>query len=104
MARIAEDLLLLLLDNAASRPALDGDRREKFPGAAVLLALALACKIRLSSDGEPAPAGRLLVLAGPDLDDPILDPAARLIQRHPLKPSTAVIKLSRGVETALLHQ
>jgi hypothetical protein len=101
MAQIAEDLLLLLLDNAANRPALDRDRREKVLGGAVLLDLALACRVRPSVDGEPA--GRLLLLTGPDLDDPILDPALRRLQRRPLKPHTALAKLGRGVEPALLH-
>jgi Golgi phosphoprotein 3 (GPP34) len=103
MAQIAEDLLLLLLDNAANRPALDRDRREKVLGAAVLLDLAFACRIRPSVDGEPVPPGRLLLLAGPDLGDPILDPALRLLQRRPLKPHAAVAKLRRGVEPAVLH-
>src|ERR1700757_2915174 len=102
MAQIAEDLLLLLLDNAANRPALDRDRREKGLGAAVLLDLALAWRIRPSVDGEPVPSGRLLVLAGPDPCDPILDPALRLLQRRPLKPRAAVAKLRRGIEPAVL--
>ena len=104
MAQIAEDLLLLLLDNAANRPALDRDRREKVLGAAVLLDLAWACRIRPSVDGEPIPAGRLLLLAGPALGDPILDQAVRLLARRPLKPSAAVAKLRRGVEPALLRR
>ena len=104
MAQIAEDLLLLLLDNAASRPALDRDRREKVLGAAVLLDLAWACRIRPAVAGEPIPAGRLLLLAGPALGDPILDPALRLLQRRPLKPSVAVAKLRRSVEPALLRR
>ena len=103
MAQIAEDLLLLLLDNAANRPALDRDRREKVLGAAVLLDLALACRIRPSVDGEPVPAGHLLLLAGPDLRDPILDPALRLLRRRPLKPQAALAKLRRAVEPAVLH-
>ncbi len=104
MAQIAEDLLLLLLDNGTNRPALDRDRRERVLSAAVLLDLALACRIRPSVDGEPAPAGRLLLLAGPDLGDPILDPAVRRLHSRPLKPRAAVAKLRRGVEPALLHQ
>jgi hypothetical protein len=103
MAQIAEDLLLLLLDNATNRPALDRDRREKVLGAAALLDLALACRIRPSVDGEPVPAGHLVLLAGPDLRDPILDPALRLLQRRPLKPRAAVAKLRRAVEPAVLH-
>jgi Golgi phosphoprotein 3 GPP34 len=104
MAQIAEDLLLLLLDNAANRPALERDQREKVLSAAVLLDLAFACRVRPSVDGEPMPAGRLLLLTGPELDDPILDPALRRLQRRPLKPHAAVAKLRRGVEPALLHQ
>ncbi|MBV9515032.1 MAG: GPP34 family phosphoprotein [Mycobacteriaceae bacterium] len=103
MAQIAEDLLLLLLDNAANRPALTRDRREKVLSAAVLLDLALACRIRPSVDGEPVPAGRLLLLTGPDLGDPILDAAMRLLHRRPLKPHAAVAKLRRGIEPAMLR-
>src|ERR1700757_3059610 len=103
MAQIAEDLLLLLLDNAANRPALDRDRRERVLGAAVLLDLAWACRVRPSVDGEPIPPGRLLLLSGPALGDPILDSAQRLLQRRPLKPGAGVAKLRRGVEPALLR-
>ena len=102
MAQIAEDLLLLLLDNAANRPALDRDRREKVLGAAVLLDLALACRIRPSVDGEPVPPGHLLLLAGPDPRDPILYPAVQLLQRRPLKPRVAVAKLRGRIEPAVL--
>lgn len=102
MARIAEDLLLLLLDNAANRPALERERREKVLGAAVLLDLALACRIRPAVEGEPV--GRLLLLAGPDLRDPILDPAVQLLARRAWKPQSAVAKLSRGIEPALLSR
>ena len=104
MAQIAEDLLLLLLDNASNRPALDRDRREKVLAAAVLLDLAFACRIRPAVDDEQVPAGRLLLLAGPDLADPILDPAVRRLRRRPLKPRAAVARVRRGVEPALLGQ
>lgn len=104
MAQIAEDLLLLLLDNASNRPALDRDRREKMLAAAVLLDLALACRIRPALDNEPAAPGRLVLLTGPDLADPILDPAIRRLQGRPMKPQAAVAKVRRGVEPALLGQ
>ncbi|MDT5302089.1 MAG: hypothetical protein QOG79_5331, partial [Mycobacterium sp.] len=42
MAQIAEDLFLLLLDNASAQPALERDRRERLLAAAVLLDLAYA--------------------------------------------------------------
>ncbi|MDT5010970.1 MAG: hypothetical protein QOH57_2587 [Mycobacterium sp.] len=102
MAPIAEDLLLLLLDNASGRPALARDRRQRLLGAAVLLDLAFACRVRLSFEGEPTRAGRLLQMAGADLADPILDPALHLMGHRAWKPHTAVLKLGRGVEPALL--
>jgi Golgi phosphoprotein 3 (GPP34) len=104
MAQIAENLLLLLLDNATGKPALDRARRERVLSAAVLLDLALACRIRPSLDGEPVRAGRLLVLVGSDLADPVLDPALRLLGRRPVTPEAAIAKLRRGTEPTLLNQ
>ncbi|HRD13521.1 MAG TPA: GPP34 family phosphoprotein, partial [Mycobacterium sp.] len=45
MARIAEDLLLLLLDNASAQPGLDRAKRKRLLAAAVLLDLAYACRV-----------------------------------------------------------
>jgi hypothetical protein len=104
MAQIAEDLLLLLLDNAAARPGLDRTRRQRALSAAVLLDLAHACRIRPAEASEPVEAGRLVVLAGPDQADPVLDPALRVLQRKPLRPSTAVARLRHGLEPTLLGQ
>ncbi len=42
MAQIAEDLFLLLLDNASAQPGLDRARRDRVLAAAVLLDLAHA--------------------------------------------------------------
>jgi hypothetical protein len=102
MARIAEDLLLLLLDNASAQPGLDHSLRERLLSAAVLLDLAYACRIRPAVAGEPVEAGRLLVLEGPDPVDPVLDPALRVLQRRPMKPGAAVAKLRHGLEPTLL--
>lgn len=104
MARIAEDLLLLLLDNASERPGLDRPRRERVLAAAVLLDLAHACRVRPAVDGETAPTGRLLVLVGPDPEDPLLEPALHRLARRPVSPQTAITKLRRGVEPALLQR
>ncbi|BBU21587.1 hypothetical protein MYXE_13760 [Mycobacterium xenopi] len=83
MARIAEDLLLLLLDNASGQPALDRTRRGRLLAAAVLLDLAYACRIRPAVDGDPVQARRLLVLTGPDPGDPVVAPALQLLLRRP---------------------
>lgn len=104
MARIAEDLLLLLLDNASARPELDRVRCERVVTAAALLDLAHACRIRPAVDSEPVEAGRLLVLNGPDPADPVLAPALDLLLRRPISPAVAIAKLRRDTPPAVLWQ
>ena len=98
MAQIAEDLFLLLLDNAAGQPGLDRSRRQRVLSAAVLLDLALLCRVRPTVNGEPVPPGRLVALAGPMPLDPVMDPAFTLLTRRPLTPAAAVSKLHRGIQ------
>lgn len=102
MAQIAEELLLLLLDNASARPGLDRARRDRVLSAAVLLDLAYACRIRPAMDGERVPTGQLVVLAGPDLHDPLLNPALRLLSERPLTPEAAMSRLRRRTESDVL--
>lgn len=98
MAQIAEDMFLLLLDNADSQPGLDRARRGRVLSGAVLLDLALLCRVRPSMNGEAVAPGRLVALAGPMPLDPIMDPAFELLARRPLTPAAAVSKLRRGVQ------
>jgi hypothetical protein len=103
MAQIAEDLFLLLLDNASAQPALERQRRERVLAAAVLLDLALACRIRPATAGEPVEPGMLVALNVPGAMDPVAEPAFQLLQRRPLRPATAVKKLSKHTEEILTH-
>jgi hypothetical protein len=104
MARIAEDLLLLLLDNASAQPGLDRSHRDRILAAAALLDLAYACRIRPAADNEPVGAGRLVVLSGPDPDDPVLSPALQLLQKRPITPAAAIAKLRREIPPAVFRQ
>jgi len=101
MAQIAEDLLLLLLDNASAQPALERHRRERVLAAAVLLDLAYACRIRPAMAQEAVEPGRLIALTVPGAMDPVAEPAFRLLHRRPLRPATAVKKLSKHTEDDL---
>jgi len=103
MAQIAEDLFLLLLDNASAQPGLDRGRRERVLSGAVLLDLAHACRIRPAMAGERVEPGRLLALevAGPM--DPVVAPAFQLLARRPLRPATAVKRLSKNTEANLAN-
>jgi hypothetical protein len=98
MAQIAEDLFLLLLDNADAQPGLDRSRRERVLSAAVLLDLALLCRVRPTMNGEPVKPGRLVALTGPLPLDPIMDPAFALLARRPMSPNTAVSKMRRHIQ------
>ena len=104
MAQIAEDLMLLLLDNAAGRPGLDRERRQRVLSAAVLLDLAHACRLRPAVDGEPVKSGVLVVLAAPDPGDAVLDAALAVLRRRPMRPAAAVAKLRQGIEPKLLDE
>ncbi len=101
MAQIAEDLFLLLLDNASAQPSLDRVRRERVLSGAVLLDLAHACRIRPAMAGERVEPGRLVALAAPGPMDPVVAPAFQLLQRRPLRPAAAVKRLSKHAEENL---
>jgi hypothetical protein len=103
MAQIAEDLFLLLLDNASAQPGLDRARRERVLTGAVLLDLALACRIRPAMASEPIETGRLVALSVPGPMDPVVAPAFELLQRRPLRPATAVKRLSKHTEENLAN-
>jgi Golgi phosphoprotein 3 (GPP34) len=100
MARIAEDLALLLLDNASAQPALDA----RVLSAAVLLDLAHACRIRPTVDGEPVEAGQLVALIGPEPTDPVVIPALQLLLRRPISPAAAIAKLRRQISGVVFSQ
>src|SRR3954471_21298339 len=101
MAQIAEDLFLLLLDNASAQPGLDDSRRARVLSGAVLLDLAHACRIRPAVAGEPVESGRLVALSMHGPLDPVVAPAFELLQRRPLRPATAVKRLSKHTEANL---
>jgi hypothetical protein len=103
MAQIAEDLFLLLLDNASAQPGLERQRRERVLSGAVLLDLAHLCLIRPAVAGEPAGAGRLVALAGGGPLDPVVEPAFRLLLRRPLTPAAAVAKLRKHTQDNLIE-
>jgi len=104
MAQIAEDLFLLLLDNATAQPALERQRRERVLAAGVLLDLALACRVRPSAPGDAVEQGRLIALRAGTATDPVGESAFALLQKQPLSPSRAVTKVSKGVQdTVAVH-
>ncbi|MBB3753298.1 hypothetical protein FHT44_005817 [Mycolicibacterium sp. BK634] len=104
MARIAEDLLLLLLDNAAAQPGLEPALRQRLLAGAVLLDLAYDCRVRPALPGEPVPGDYLVVLTGPPPLDPVVRPALALLHEAPITASVAIGKLRKHTEDQVLDQ
>lgn len=104
MARIAEDLVLLLLDNASAQPGLDTRRVQRITAAAVLLDLAYQCRVRPALPQEPVPAGRLVALAGPPPADPVVRPALALLAQEPATPAAAIARLGGRAYDDVLDQ
>lgn len=98
MAQIAEDLFLLLLDNATAQPAIERERFERVLAGALLLDLAYACRVRPAVAGDGVEPGRLIALSGDDRDlDPLAAPAYQFVRQRPVGAATAVSKLRRHV-------
>ena len=104
MARIAEDLLLTLLDNEASQPQVERSRLGRVLAAGLILDLALGCRVRPSLPGEPVPSGTLVALAGPVPMDPAVRPALALLEQGPITPAAAIRTLRKRAEDDVLDQ
>ncbi len=98
MAHIAEDLLLLLLDNASAQPIFGRNQLGRVLAAAVLLDLAYDCRVRPASPAEPAPPGYLIALVGPPPTNPVVRSALTLLEQGPIAPASAIAKLSKRTE------
>ncbi len=103
MAQIAEDLFLLLLDNASAQPALERQRLQRVLSAAVLLDLAYACRVRPAITGDPAEPGKLVALTVPAATDPVAEPAFQLLQRRPMRPGLRSRSCPSTSRTDLTH-
>ncbi len=104
MARIAEDLLLLLLDNPEAQPRLDRAALGRVLAAGLILDLALDCRVRPAQPEDPAPEGLLLALDGPVPLDPAVRPALAMLLERPLTPGAAVATLRKQAEDDVLDQ
>ncbi|MBU3749875.1 MAG: GPP34 family phosphoprotein [Mycobacterium sp.] len=104
MAPIAEDLLLLLLDNPQAQPRLAGDRLGRVLAGALILDLAQDCRVRPTQPEDLVPTGRLIALAGAVPTDPTVRPALALLQQQPLTAESAVAALRKRAEDDVLDQ
>lgn len=102
---LAEDLLLLLLDDSTGRPVTDGTRLDNAIAGAVLLELALQGRVDIAGTNQAkVKKGRLVCRDPSPTGDPVLDDAlARLVDKDGKKPDSALGPLGKGLRTRLLN-
>lgn len=104
MAQIAEDLLLLLLDNESGQPRMHRSTVGRVLVAALLLDLAHDCRVRPAGPGDAAQPGHLVALAGPVPMDPAVRPTLALLERGPITAAAAITALRKRAEDDVLDQ
>ncbi|MGY5283622.1 GOLPH3/VPS74 family protein, partial [Nocardia gipuzkoensis] len=104
MNLLAEDLMLLLLDERTGHSMADSTRTPRILAGAVLLDLIDAGAIRLAGPGNEAKPGRIVVSANKSADPILGDALARIEAARPMKPRAAIEKLSKGLQPKVLHR
>src|SRR3712207_4998999 len=105
MAVLAEDLLLLLLDDASGRPVVDGTALDNALAGAILIELVQGGRVSEAGPADDAKDGRLLVRSAVPTGDPVVDDAlARLDAKDPVKGQRAVEIIAKKLRGTLLEQ
>src|SRR6201991_1301396 len=104
MPSLAEDLLLLLLDDESGRSVVDGTRRDQAIAGAGLVDLVCAGRTTPAEPGEVAPEGYAVVRDGAATDDPILDAALPKLAKKPVEMERAVELLAADSGKAVLDR
>lgn len=104
MARIAEDVLLLLLDNPEEQPRLERGPLGRVLAAALILDLAFDRRVRQTIADEPLPADHLVALEGSVPLDPSVRPALALLEERPITAADAIGTLRKHAEDTVLDQ
>ncbi|MEV1075225.1 GOLPH3/VPS74 family protein [Micromonospora parva] len=102
MSRLAEDLVLLLLDDESGRSTVDLGRRYRAVGSAVLLDLVRAGRISIPASGDAREA-RVVVSDGTPTGDAALDTALAKLGEKPTKVGWAAENLGHDCWKPLLE-
>src|ERR1700736_6677656 len=102
---IAEDLLLLVTDDASGRLSAPGDQVDAGLGGANLIELTLMRKVDLSGDGDEGKPGRIIVRDPSPTGDEVLDAALEILIAHQgKKPSAGIRPLSKNLRRTLYER
>ena len=102
---IAEDLLLLVTDEASGRLSAPAAQVDAGLGGANLVELTLRNKVDLSGEGDQGKPGRIIVRDPSPAGDAVLDAALEIIIAHQgKKPSTVIRPLSKNLRQSLYQR
>ncbi len=100
---IAEDVVLLLVDDATGRFLVDSTKLDNVLAGAVLVELATIERLGFPPEGSGVKRGRMVVVDPTQPGDPVLDSAlATVAASRPAKPLIA--KLRKGLRATLLER
>src|SRR5262249_59184204 len=102
---LAEDLLLLVTDDASGRLSAPAAQVDVALGGANLVELTLMNKVGLSGEWDRGKAGRIIVRDPSPTGDEVLDAALGIINAHQgKKPSTVVRPLGKNLRRKLYER
>ena len=102
---LAEDLLLLVTDDASGRLSAPADRVNAGLGGANLVELTLRNKVDLTGEQDPGRPGRIIVRDPSPPGDAILDTALETVTAYQGKrPSTVIGPLSKNLRRTLYER
>src|SRR5215831_965872 len=102
---LAEDLLLLVTDDASGRLLAPAEQVDAGLGGANLVELTLRNKVDLSGEQDPGKPGRIIVRDPSPAGDAVLDAALEiLVARQGKRPSTLIKPLSKNLRRTLYQR
>jgi hypothetical protein len=102
---MAEDLLLLVTDDASGRLSAPAAQVDAGLGGANLVELTLRNKVDLSGEGDQGKPGRIIVRDPSAAGDAVLDAALEIVIAHQgKKPSTVIRPLSKNLRQTLYQR
>jgi hypothetical protein len=102
---IAEDVLLLLVDDATGRFLVDSTRLDNVLAGAVLVELATIERLGFPPEGSGVGRGRMVVVNPTPPGDPVLDRAlATVAASRPAKPEKLIAKVRQRLRATLLER
>ena len=104
MLLLAEDLLLLLLDDESGTTAVDTASLDLVLAGAVIVELVQLGRVQLPSAAAPLGEGALLVRDGCPTGDSVLDQGLTRVREHPGQASAALPLVAQQVRSQLLDR